>query len=104
MALTYRIIIVICLLGCLASAVPSTVIFADEVDLLRNKIDEAQDQIDTIDEEIARYEAELNKVGTEKSTLQSAIDQLNLTRKKLLADITRTQKEIERTTYAIVAG
>lgn len=78
-----------------------TPVSADEASELRDRIKNTQTQIDTINKEIAKYEKELQKVGAEKSTLQAALDELNLTRKKLLADISLTQKEIEKTTYTI---
>lgn len=74
---------------------------ADEASELRNKIKNTQSQIEAINRDIAKFEQELQKVGAEKSTLQAALDELNLTRRKLLADISLTQKEIEKTTYTI---
>ncbi len=74
---------------------------ADEADDLRDKIAETQDQVDQINKEIAQYEKQLQEVGAEKSTLQAAINELNLTRKKLLTDISLTQKKIEQATYTI---
>lgn len=74
---------------------------ASEADELREKIAETQDQVDQINKEIAQYEKQLQQVGAEKSTLQAAINELNLTRKKLLSDISLTQKKIEQTTYTI---
>lgn len=74
---------------------------ADEADDLREKIAETQDQVEQINKEIAEFERQLQQVGAEKSTLQAAINELNLTRKKLLTDITLTQKKIEQTTYTI---
>lgn len=74
---------------------------ADEADDLREKIAETQDEVEKINKEIAEFERQLQLVGAEKSTLQAAINELNLTRKKLLSDITLTQKKIEQTTYTI---
>ncbi len=74
---------------------------AANADDLEEKIEETRDQIDAIDREIAKYEAELQKVGAERGTLEGAIAELNLTRKKLMSDITLTQKRIEQTTYSI---
>ncbi len=74
---------------------------ADEADDLRDKIAETQDEVEKINKEIAEFERQLQVVGAEKSTLQAAINELNLTRKKLLTDISLTQKKIEQTTYTI---
>ncbi len=68
---------------------------------LEDKIAKTRDQIADIDAEIKKYEQELTRVGGERSTLEGAIAELNLTRKKLLSDITLTQKRIEQTTYSI---
>lgn len=68
---------------------------------LENKIDQARDQIADIDSEIAKYEKELQRVGGQRSTLENAIAELNLTRKKLLSDISLTEKRIEQTSYSI---
>lgn len=93
---------VTCYIGIILLLVSATTyISANEADELRAKIEGTQSQIESINKEIARFEAELQKVGAEKSTLQAAINELNLTRKKLLADISLTQKQIERTTYTI---
>lgn len=74
---------------------------ADEADDLREKIRETQDEVEKINREIAEFERQLQMVGAERSTLQAAIDELNLTRKKLLTDISLTQKKIEQATYTI---
>ena len=79
----------------------ATPVFAQDADELRDKIDETRDKIADIEDEIARFEEELSKVGAERSTLESAIAALNLTRQKLLTDITLTQKKIEKAQYSI---
>ncbi|MBP9771740.1 MAG: peptidoglycan DD-metalloendopeptidase family protein [Candidatus Pacebacteria bacterium] len=76
-------------------------VVAQDVDELRDKIDEAEEQIDKLNDEIAVLEKELQKVGADRSTLEAAIQALNLTRQKLLSDITLTQKKIEQTGYSI---
>ncbi|MCR4274799.1 MAG: peptidoglycan DD-metalloendopeptidase family protein [Candidatus Campbellbacteria bacterium] len=74
---------------------------AVSLDELQNKINEKSAQIEQIEKDIAKYEKELQTVGGERKTLESAIAQLNLTRQKLLSDITLTQKKIEQTGYSI---
>ncbi|MEK7606017.1 MAG: peptidoglycan DD-metalloendopeptidase family protein [Patescibacteria group bacterium] len=76
-------------------------VFAQSVGDLRDKIDDKRDEIEDIEAEIARYEQELTRVGAERSTLESAIAQLNLTRQKLLSDISLTQKKIQQAQYTI---
>lgn len=74
---------------------------AVSLDDLQNKIQEKTEQINQIEKDIARYEKELQTVGGERKTLENAIAQLNITRQKLLSDITLTQKKIEQTGYSI---
>ncbi|GMU74219.1 MAG: hypothetical protein AMXMBFR44_4170 [Candidatus Campbellbacteria bacterium] len=74
---------------------------AASLDDLYDKIEEKQSQIEQVERDIKKYEAELQKVGAERSTLEGAIAELNLTRQKLLSDITLTQKKIEQTEYSI---
>lgn len=73
----------------------------DEADRLRGEKEELNDQLQGIEKEIAAYEEELKKVGAEKSTLQSAINQLEIERKKLLADIRYTENRINTTDMQI---
>lgn len=63
--------------------------------------EDLNDQLAGIEKEIAAYEEELKKVGAEKSTLQSAINQLELERKKVLADIRYTENRISTTDLQI---
>ncbi len=71
------------------------------LDDLYEKINEKQTQIEQVERDIKKYEAELQKVGAERGTLEAAIAELNLTRQKLLSDITLTQRKIEQTEYSI---
>jgi murein DD-endopeptidase MepM/ murein hydrolase activator NlpD len=87
--------------GILCIAVAALHASAATLDDLYDKISEKQDQIDQIEKEIKQYEGELQKVGAARSTLETAIAQLNLTRQKLLSDISLTQKKIEQTGYTI---
>lgn len=58
-------------------------------------------EIAQLEEEIKAYRAELDKVGTEKLTLQSEIRRIDLTRKKLTADIKITEAKIAATTLNV---
>lgn len=71
------------------------------LDDLQDKISEKSAQIEQIEKDIAKYEKELQTVGGERKTLETAIAELNVTRQKLLSDITLTQKKIEQTGYSI---
>lgn len=72
-----------------------------EVERLQSEIKERNERLGEIEKEIAKYEADLQKVGAEKSTLQAAINQLELERKKVLADISYTETKIKNTDLQI---
>lgn len=71
------------------------------IDELKQNISSREDEIKKIEQEIATYQTQLNVVGSQKKTLQTAIQTLDLTRAKLNKDILLTQKKIERTTETI---
>lgn len=70
---------------------------------LQVKISERERQIAEVEKEIAAYQSELEKVGTEANTLTNAIAELDLTRKKLLAEIRATEGKIAAATLTIEA-
>lgn len=73
----------------------------EEVTELQSQIKSKNDRLAEIEEEIAEYEAALTEVGAEKDTLQRAINQLELERKKVSADIAYTENRIESTDLTI---
>ena len=78
-----------------------SMIFAAKIDDLRNQIEDRNSQLAEIQKEIEKYEQDLQKVGAEKSTLQNAMKALDITRNKLLADIRKTQGQIDSETLNI---
>jgi len=68
---------------------------------LKQNISENQDEIQKLEAEIADYKIRLNNVGTQKKTLQSAIQTLDLTRAKLAKDTQLTQAKITQTNATI---
>ncbi|NTV44178.1 MAG: peptidoglycan DD-metalloendopeptidase family protein [Candidatus Yonathbacteria bacterium] len=68
---------------------------ANIIDDLKNKIVGRTEDIQKLEEEIAAYQAQLNTIGKQKATLNSAVQTLDITRKKLSTDISLTQKSIE---------
>lgn len=86
----------------LAFIAPLFFVRADITDL-QAKISERNAQIVEVEKEIAAYQNELEKVGTEANTLKNAIAELDLTRKKLLAEIRVTEGKISAATLTIEA-
>lgn len=72
-----------------------------EIEQLRNEIDSRSNRLAEIEQEIAKFESQLQEVGAEKKTLQSAINQLELERKKVNAEITKTETQISSTDLEI---
>lgn len=72
-----------------------------EIERLQSQISDRNNRLGEIEKEIAQYEAALKEVGAEKSTLQSAINELTLERKKVLADISYTENQISGTDLEI---
>jgi murein DD-endopeptidase MepM/ murein hydrolase activator NlpD len=74
-----------------------TAVQANEVQKLKDEINERSNRLLQIEKEIAQFEADLKKVGAEKNTLQKAINQLELERKKVQADVRYTEQKIYAT-------
>jgi len=68
---------------------------------LRQQIDDYNKRIEKLDAEIKLYEQELLKIGSDKQTLQNAINELNVARQKLSADISKTENQITKTNLTI---
>ena len=74
---------------------------SSRVDELKQHISNKADEIKKLESDIALYQTQLENVGNQKKTLQSAIQILDLTRAKLGKDTQLTQKKIERANTAI---
>lgn len=70
---------------------------ADTVNELQTKIQEKNAELTKLQEEIARFEAELTKVGADRKTLEAEIARLDLSRKKIGTDIAVTENRIATT-------
>jgi murein DD-endopeptidase MepM/ murein hydrolase activator NlpD len=92
----FRIILPIIIL-----VVPIAFLWAQTATDIQNKITEKDSSIKKLEQEIASYQTELNNLGQQKSSLNSSIKQLDLTRKKLIADIAVTQNKIDKTNLKI---
>jgi len=81
--------------------IPPTRSRAETIAELQSKINERNRQIQQIEAEITKYKDQLLEVGSEKKTLQNAIAELELTRKKLLTDIRLTEQKIDTAELSI---
>lgn len=79
----------------------SYVAHADTVADLQKSIDQHNLQIDSINKEIAQYEAQLKVTSGKKKTLQNTIAALKLQRQKITASIAVTKNQISATQLQI---
>lgn len=82
-------------------AVPVFFSFAQTVQEIQSKINQKDSDIQQLEKEIAAYQAEIDNLGQQKSSLSSSLKQLDLTKKKLTADIAVTQNKIDKTNLKI---
>lgn len=68
---------------------------------LQDQINQKNSDIDQLEKEIASFQSQLDSLGQQKSSLSSSLKALDLTKKKLDADITLTQKKIDKTNFTI---
>ena len=76
-------------------------VHAGEVDELQSKITTRTNDVQALEKEIASLERDLKNVGAQKLTLQGALQEIELTRRKLAADSALTGKKIEATNREI---
>lgn len=105
-----RRVLVLVLVSCLSLAafwsVGISVLFAQtgntsEIGRLQGEIQDRSTRLIEIEKEIAKYNQDLKVVGAEKKTLQNAINQLELERKKLTSEIKKTENLIGSTDLEI---
>jgi len=72
-----------------------------EIERLQEEISVRNDRLGDIEAEIAAFERQLNEVGAERQTLQSAIRQLEAERGKVTAEISKTEALITSTDLEI---
>lgn len=81
--------------------IPLVFSYAQTANDIRDKIDARSADIAKLEEEIRVYQAQLEALGKQKSSLSVSIKQLDLTKKKLQTDIVVTQKKIDQTNSKI---
>jgi len=82
-------------------ALPVAFSHAQTAEEIKNLINQKDDDIAKLEREISAYQTQLDTLGQQKSSLSSSIKQLDLTRKKLNADIAVTQNKIDKTNLKI---
>lgn len=71
------------------------------VDELNQKITDRNNDINRLEKEIKQFQSQLNNLAKEKDSLSRSIAELDLNRKKLIADIAITENKIEKTNLKI---
>ena len=80
---------------------PTLFLSAQTADELNSKISQRNSDITTLEQEIAQYQNQLDALGKQKNSLNTILKQIDLTRKKLQADISVTQNKIANTNLKI---
>ena len=83
------------------SIIPIVFLYAQSAQDLQNKISQRNSDIAKLEQEIAQYQNQLNDIGKQKSSLNSTLKELDLNRKKLVANISVTQNKIDNTNLKI---
>ncbi|OHA79938.1 MAG: hypothetical protein A2747_01820 [Candidatus Yonathbacteria bacterium RIFCSPHIGHO2_01_FULL_44_41] len=85
----------------IVALVTDSFVFAQTVDELERKIASQTTLIQKLEQEIRQYQGDLATLATKKKTLKNAIAALEVTRKKLEADIKLTQTKVDTTDLKI---
>ena len=89
------------LTGILGLPVPLSAQSGEIIDELKDKINNKVSKIEEVEKEIEVFQKELNEIGKEKTSLQSAVKTLDISARKLSANIDITQNRISATTFQI---
>ena len=81
--------------------IPIVFSYAETIADLQNKINQKDSDIAKLEEEIKAYQIELDNIGQQKNSLNRSLKELDLTKKKLVADKNVTQKKIDKTNLKI---
>lgn len=85
---------VLLILLCGFSYIPVSISHAETVDEIKAQIDTHNSKIQAIEAEIAAYQKQLNVLGTQHQTLQTAIKSIDVTRQQTASQISATQNRI----------
>lgn len=81
--------------------IPIVFLYAGTIDDLNNKIKSRNNDIAKLEEEIKNYQNQLEDLSRQKDSLNGSLKQLDLTRKKLIVNISITQNKIANTNTKI---
>src|SRR5258708_4813096 len=81
--------------------IPVFFLKAQTADELNSKISQKNQDIAKLEEEIRVYQDQLNTLSRQKNSLNGSIQALDITHKKLVADIAVTQNKIDKTNFKI---
>lgn len=76
-------------------------LYSQNITQIQQNIESHNDKIRQLDAEIEQYRKQMEKVGSEAKTLQNAVEVINLNQKKLLAEISKTETNIQKTNLTI---
>ena len=75
--------------------------YGQTIDELNSKISQKNTDISLLEKEIQQFQAQLDLIGKQKSSLSNSIKELDLTKQKLNVNILLTQKKIDKTNLKI---
>ncbi|MES2014421.1 MAG: peptidoglycan DD-metalloendopeptidase family protein [Patescibacteria group bacterium] len=70
------------------------IVFGETAEEIQQKIADQNAKIAALEKEIATYESTLSQIGGQKATLQGEINRIDISRKKIAANISVTQNKI----------
>jgi peptidoglycan hydrolase CwlO-like protein len=101
MAVFFAVTAIMRLPAAYAQAVATSTSTAISSSSLQTQLDANDQEMASLNQQIAQYQAELQQVGANKATLQAAINTLDLQRKKVQTQISLTQYQIQTTQLQI---
>ena len=75
--------------------------YAESVDEIKQNINSHNDKIKQLEEEIKKYEKQIEVVGTEAKSLQNTVKVLDINQKKIGTEIKKTETNIQKTNLTI---
>jgi murein DD-endopeptidase MepM/ murein hydrolase activator NlpD len=75
--------------------------FGQSKEELENQINNKNSDIVNLEQEIKKYQDELNTIGKQKTTLANTLKEIEINRKKLILNITLTESKIDKTNLKI---